>query len=91
MGFEKGKPKTGGRKPGTPNRTTANLRELLDSFLADNFEEVCREFAALEGKDKIAVYVKLLEFGLPKRSHAEIMADGQLRLQTEQITGMVIK
>ena len=62
-----------------------------DSFLADNFEEVCREFAALEGKDKIAVYVKLLEFGLPKRSHAEIMADGQLRLQTEQITGMVIK
>jgi hypothetical protein len=66
--------KTGGRKAGTPNKVTANLRALIDEFLAANFEEICAEFSKLETRDKVNAYLKLLEFGVPKltRSQSEI-------------------
>lgn len=71
MPFAKGKPKTGGRTPGTTNRITGTMREMLEKFLIDNFANVCDEFAALEGKDKINTFVKLLEFSLPKLNRVE--------------------
>jgi hypothetical protein len=76
MPFEKGKPKTGGRKSGTPNKTTANLRSLINEFLADNFHAVTQEFDQLETRDKINVYLKLLEFGVPKLTRTQTEVSG---------------
>lgn len=72
MPFVKGREKSGGRQPGTPNRATATLRELLDDFLSANFEVAVAEFAQLEGKDKVSTYVRLLEFSLPKMTRAQV-------------------
>jgi hypothetical protein len=84
MPFTKGKPKTGGRKVGTPNKTTANLRGLIDEFLTNNFDEVCHEFTKLETRDKINAYLKLLEFGLPKltRTQSEVTGKDGGSIQT---------
>lgn len=35
MGFKKGKPKTGGRKRGTPNKATVEIKDLARSLLED--------------------------------------------------------
>lgn len=35
MGFKKGKPKTGGRKPGTPNKATVEIKDFARSLLED--------------------------------------------------------
>lgn len=35
MAFHKGQPKTGGRKAGTPNKSTVEIKELARSFLED--------------------------------------------------------
>jgi hypothetical protein len=35
MAFKKGKPKTGGRKAGTPNKATASIKTLLNVLLPE--------------------------------------------------------
>lgn len=80
----KGLPKTGGRKKGSVNKVTANMRETIDQFLAENFDDMKLEFGMLEPKDKINAYIRLLEFALPKlnRTHNEITGKDGAPLQT---------
>ena len=61
MARPKGQPKLGGRKKGTPNKSTQKIRELLhDVFdkLVISFDDV----SALEDKDKIALLGKILPY-----------------------------
>lgn len=63
----KGK-KTGGRKPGTPNKTSAEVRSKLSKVVSDyynskTFEE---DIADLDPKDRVQVMEKLASYVLPK-------------------------
>ena len=40
MAFEKGKPKTGGRRPGVTNKATAAAREAIGMFVDNNAERL---------------------------------------------------
>ncbi|HEV7332337.1 MAG TPA: DUF5681 domain-containing protein [Flavisolibacter sp.] len=67
MPFEKGiSGNPAGRKPGSTNKSTAQLREIVNNFLSDNFEAVAESFKSLPAKDKVKAYVDLLQYGLPK-------------------------
>lgn len=61
-----------GRPKGAKNKKTVKLREKINSFLDDKYDEVEQEFSRLTPKEKIDFYIKLLEYGLPKLSRTEV-------------------
>jgi hypothetical protein len=65
MKFEAGKPKTGGRKKGSPNKATGNLRQFITDFLHNNKEALLNDFKKLSPKDRVLMFEKLLKFALP--------------------------
>ena len=58
--------KFGGRGAGTPNKLTKDLRELITQFLSDNWSKMENDFEALEPKDRILFYEKLLKYAVPQ-------------------------
>ena len=48
MPFEKGHKKLGGRKQGIPNKSTTQIRELLNSVLQEEIERVPEHFNAIK-------------------------------------------
>ena len=57
--------KTGGRKKGTPNKLTKELRTILKELLYKELDKLPEHLETLEPKDRIAVSIKLLPFVLP--------------------------
>ena len=58
--------KYGGRKKGTPNRMTKELRVLLKDIMYQELEEVQERFSLLEPKQRIELIIKLMPYILPK-------------------------
>lgn len=67
-----GKGRYGGRKKGTPNKGTKEVRELIQMFLAENYEEAMEAWHAIEDPaKKYHAYLKAMEFGVPKMASIE--------------------
>ena len=66
MARPKGIPKTGGRQPGTPNKTTAELRAFLTNFVFEKLEKNRDKFDDIEVKDQYAILTKMTDFIIPK-------------------------
>ena len=67
MPFEKGHKKLGGRKQGIPNKSTTQIRELLNSVLQEEIERFPEHFNAItDPKQRLDVLAKLLPFIVPK-------------------------
>lgn len=64
--------KTGGRSAGTPNKTTSELRNIIQSFLDKNVEELQKNFDLLEPKDKLSFIEKMLQYSLPKMNSVKM-------------------
>ena len=81
MGRPKGLPKTGGRKPGTPNKSTATTRERIEQdadplgFLTRLMrgEEIDGRRATLEHRAEVAL--KLLNKVAPDMKAVELTGD----------------
>ena len=58
--------KYGGRKQGTPNIMTKELRSVLKDILYKELEEVQERFKLLEPKERIELLIKLMPYALPK-------------------------
>ncbi len=62
----------GGRKKGTPNRVTAETRELLRKFVENKWDEFIADYDAIENpKDKCYIMVSILPFVSPKLANIE--------------------
>lgn len=83
----KGRPKTGGRKKGTPNKTTAEFRETVQKLLNDNAENVGRWLTLVAEGDgsesgkpdpakALDLLAKLAEYAAPKLGRTEHVGDG---------------
>lgn len=76
--------KTGGRAPGTPNRTTAEVRERLESLGCDPIAGMAR--IAMNPRVKVEVrariYAELAQYVYPKRKAVEVGGLGESPLQT---------
>jgi hypothetical protein len=75
MPFEKGKAKTGGRTKGTPNTVNLNLRQQVQCLLENHVEQIKNDLEALEPKDRVNAWVRLLDFALPKLQRVETTYD----------------
>ncbi len=67
--------KTGGRIAGTPNKVTGTMRANINNFLAENWEQVQADFKALEPKERLIFYEKLMSYGLPKLQSTTLTTD----------------
>ena len=63
----KGK-KTGGRKAGTPNKTTAFSKSVIQEILTDytSSDLFKEDMKKLDAKDRLGIMVKLMAFTTPK-------------------------
>ena len=58
--------KSGGRKKGTPNRVTGEVRACFRDFVAENFDAFRAEWQQIEDpKDKAEVFIKACKFVIP--------------------------
>lgn len=59
------KQKFGGRTKGTPNKTTAKLRERFTSLLESNIDTIQSDLNTLEPKDRIKTLLEISKFVIP--------------------------
>tara|TARA_B100001142_G_C13976562_1_gene517029 strand:- start:63 stop:338 length:276 start_codon:yes stop_codon:yes gene_type:complete len=90
MPFEKGHKKLGGRKQGIPNKSTTQIRELLNSVLQEEIERIPEHFNAItDPKQRLDALAKLLPFIAPKmQSIKEVKQEGN---QINKIEVEIIK
>jgi hypothetical protein len=80
MSWPKGlpKPKTGGRKTGTPNKRTVILREVLESLDFDLPKRLIELLPDLDKPKQADVLLELMSYVYPKRKAVEHSGpDGQ--------------
>lgn len=72
-----GKGRMGGRKPGTQNKITVLNGEMVQALLDKNFERAQNMLNEIEDpNDFWRIYLKLMEFRLPKMSSIDITDGG---------------
>ena len=57
----------GGRKAGTPNKSTAELREWVQKLVQSNMAQVKRDLKELEPKERLDVIERLMRYVLPRQ------------------------
>ena len=72
MPKKKGTQKTGGRKAGTPNKTTTELREAINLIISDNIDTLNDDIQSLAPKDRIKFIIDLVNYVLPKFQSMEL-------------------
>jgi hypothetical protein len=79
MGFDTNTARQAGRKSsrtGKPNKAAADLRQVVTDLLEGNIEAITKDIQALEPKDRVTAWVKLLEFALPKLNRTQSELSG---------------
>ena len=63
--------KTGGRKPGTPNKVTVSMRVWIVGLINDNREKLEKDLDKLPPKDRWAIVERLLQYAIPKKQSVQ--------------------
>ena len=58
--------KYGGRKKGTPNRLTKEVRAVLKEVVFDEMSQIHLHFEKLDPKERIELLIKLMPYVCPK-------------------------
>ena len=58
--------KHGGRKKGTPNRLTKEVRAVLKEVVFDEMSQIHLHFEKLDPKERIELLIKLMPYVCPK-------------------------
>ena len=76
--------KSGGRRPGTPNKITKDLREQITVLIKKNFERIESDFNKLDSEKRLIVLERYLKYCLPPLQNLNIQAE--LKSQLEGMT-----
>ncbi|TRO65489.1 hypothetical protein [Christiangramia sabulilitoris] len=74
MPFKEGN-NLGGRKKGSKNKATTEIRERFKYLLEDNMDRLHQDFDELEPKDRIKAFLDLAQYVVPKLKSTEIKQD----------------
>lgn len=95
MARPKGQPKLGGRKKGTPNKSTAQAKEAIARFVDGNSEKLDRWLDEIEQTDgpraAFECFSKLVEYHVPKQSRndADVNVRGDVKY-TEKVSSQEV-
>lgn len=70
--------KTGGRKKGTPNHSTAAVRAVIEQFARQNAPQLQSLFERLAEEDPgkaFDLYLRAIEYHIPKLGRQELVGD----------------
>lgn len=62
-----GRGRLGGRTKGTPNKTTATVKDWIASLIDKNREQVEADLVSLEPKDRLQMLERLMQYVVPKQ------------------------
>jgi len=87
----KGQPKTGGRAPGSVNKTTREFRDTVRKLLEDNAENVSlwlTQVAATDPDKALDKLARLAEFAAPKLGRVEHtgLDGGPIKVQASEMS-----
>lgn len=68
--------KFGGRKKGTPNKTTAEIREKYQTLISESIDKLKEDIEALDPKDRIKAILELSKFVIPTLKATDLTIDG---------------
>ncbi len=89
MGLKKGTTNNpAGRKKGTPNKLTADLRQRINEVLENNWQNIEADIKALEPKDRLMFIEKLLKYTLPTLQATSLNVDFE-KLSDEQLDKII--
>lgn len=80
--------KTGGRTAGTPNKITTDIKSRIAALIDQQFDAIIDDLSALEPKDRVATYLKFLEYVVPKQREQKIDLS---TLTDEQVDDLLTK
>jgi hypothetical protein len=89
MARQKGSPKYGGRAKGTPNVTTKEAREIINSILFAELDNIAAVLSKLRENDParyLELFAKLLVYSLPRRT--DVTSDDEAIPRTFIVTAM---
>lgn len=64
--------KTGGRTKGTPNQTTAEIRQYFQNLVSDNLEQLNDDLKSLEPLQRLKMIIELSKFVVPTLRATEL-------------------
>ena len=70
-----------GRPVGAKNKTNADLRERINSFLNDKYDTIIKDFESLEPEKRIQYFIKLMEYSLPKLKTTDLNVNGGQKIE----------
>jgi len=76
MAAKKGHIKSGGRKAGTPNKSTQDMRAWINELLNDSRDLMILDLGKLEPKDRLMILEKFMQYAIPRMQSLSI--EGQL-------------
>lgn len=86
MAFEKGNKKKGGRQKGTPNKTTAQIKEMITELVGNQMEKwpvVIDKMMKNDPAEAMKITGKLIDYVLPKQTKIDL--EGELKHKVEKI------
>lgn len=89
MGLKKGMTNNpNGRKPGTPNKVTKDLRKWINGFIESQTDQIQRDWQQLEPKDRIILFERLLKYSLPTLQATSLTTDFE-KMTDEQLDQII--
>jgi hypothetical protein len=61
-----------GRKAGTPNKTTSEIRDSFQMLLEDNLEQLREDIRSLEPRERVKIMLELATFIIPKMKSIQV-------------------
>ena len=61
-----------GRKAGTPNKATTEIKEAFQMLLEDNLPTLQRDISSLEAKERVKFMLELASFIIPKMKSVDL-------------------
>ena len=89
MARPKGTEKTGGRKAGTPNKVTTELKTWIQELIDGNRSKFEKDLDALEPKDRLQVLNSFLQYVVPKQQ--AISMEAQVELEYKELEKLLDK